>query len=149
MSEREAQYVVLDEKEDFSLTAHIDSDGLQRIVVEGYLERRRPDGVYHTALIPDLFYGADGTQLQGSWSQNLTAGDHVVLRRDSGNPRVPDDELNWHKVSTEQRPQRPTTPTAPTQTVSTLAVDTNTIIMVAVGGIIALAALYLLFRKKR
>lgn len=105
MSEtREPQYLELDEKEDFKLDAHVDADGQQRFILTGYLVRRRADGVYRTPLLPEMFFGANGQQLD-TWSQYLTAGDHTILRRDSGNPHVPDSELNWFKVSTT--PQRP------------------------------------------
>jgi hypothetical protein len=146
MSEREPQYLILNENEDFSLSAHIDTAGHQRIEVTGYLERRRPDGIYRTPLIPDLFFGADGTQLD-TWDQDLTVGDHIVLSRSGGNPRVPDDELNWRKVS--EAPQRPSPqPVVVQAPVRTMAIDMNTLILGVVGSIIAAGVLYYIFRKK-
>lgn len=141
MSEtREPQYLELNEKEDFKLDAHVDSDGQQRFAVIGYLVRHTPDGVYRTPLIPEMFFGVNGEQLD-TWSQYLTKGDHTILRRDSGNPHVPDSDLNWVKVS--NAPQRPVTPqfpaTLPAQPMAIPVVPILVLIGVPVG-------LYLLYR---
>lgn len=106
-------YLELNEDEDFKLTAHVDSDGNQRVIATGYIIRRRNGAVYRAPLIPELFFGANGQQLQ-TWSQYLTAGDHVVLRRDSGNPHVPDSELYWQKVSEPPQRQPPAQTTVQT-----------------------------------
>lgn len=141
MSEtREPEYVVLDWNEDFKLDAHVDSTGQQRFGLIGYIQKRRADGVYQAPIIPELFYGVDGTQLS-TWSQNLTAGDHTILRRDSGNPFVPDSELAWRKISDERR----TAPATPTRVV-TSALDTNTIMLVVVG-LGAVGLLYYLIKR--
>jgi hypothetical protein len=144
MSEREPTYLMLDENEDFSLQAHVDSDGQQRIVVTGYLVRRKADGVYQAPLIPQLFFGASGQQLE-TWSQYLTAGDHTILRRDSGNPRVPDHELFWRKVSeAPRRPQAP--PSRPPPTTVTMEIPLFPILVV-IGVPIAIYAFYKLLGR--
>jgi len=90
--------LMLDEDESFSLTANVESPGYQRVVLSGYLVSRRSDGTYIAPLIPQLFYGADGTQLQ-TWRQNLTTtGSQVILSRFGGEPSVPREELYWRKV---------------------------------------------------
>lgn len=106
----------LEEQQDFKLDAHVDSDGQQRFAVIGYLVRRTRDGVYRTPLLPEMFFGANGQQLD-TWSQYLTKGDHTILRRDSGNPKLPDSELNWVRVSGAPQVQQPQ-PLAPAQTAS-------------------------------
>jgi len=92
--------IYLNEDESFSLTANVTSPGYQRIALKGYLVSRGNDGVYIAPLIPQLFYGADGTQLQ-TWRQNLTqTGSQVILSRAAGGyPEVPKEELYWRKVS--------------------------------------------------
>ena len=142
MSEREPQYLELNENEDFRLDAHIDATGQRRVVVAGYLIRRRPDGVYRTPLIPQLFFGANGQQLD-TWSQYLTAGDHTILRRDSGNPRVPDSDLYWFKVS--GAPQRPQAPAQPT--VTRLEIPVFPLLVLFVGVPIGFYLLYRLLGK--
>lgn len=129
----------LNENEDFKLTAHVDSDGYQRFAVTGYLVRRRPDGVYRTPLIPEMFFGVNGQQLE-TWSQYLTKGDHTILRRDSGNPKVPDHELYWVKVSGAPQPQ-------PTPTPAVTTVQTYAIPVVPILVLIAIPlGLYLLYK---
>lgn len=117
MSEtREPEYVVLDWNQDYKLDARVDSTGQQRFTLTGYIQKRRADGVYQAPLIPELFYGADGTQLS-TWSQYLTAGDHTILRRDSGNPVVADSELAWRKVG-----GAPSVQATPTRVTATLEI---------------------------
>lgn len=90
--------LMLDEDESFSLTANVESAGYQGIALQGYLVDRRSDGTYIAPLIPQLFFGADGTQLQ-TWRQNLTTtGSQVILSRSGGYPKVPREELYWRKV---------------------------------------------------
>jgi hypothetical protein len=96
---------MLDEDESFSLTANVESIGYQRIVLDGYLVERRSDGTYIAQLIPQLFYGANGTQLQ-TWRQNLTStGSQVILSRSGGYPKVPREELYWRKVEEPEKPE--------------------------------------------
>lgn len=145
MSEtREPQYVVLNWDEDFKLDARVDSDGQQRFGLIGFIQKRRADGVYQAPLIPELFYGADGTQLS-TWSQYLTAGDHTILRRDSGNPFVPDSELAWQKIG--EAPRRTPTPATPPTRVVASALDMNTTIILAVIGLGAVGLLYYLVKR--
>lgn len=138
MSEtREPEYVVLDWDEDFKLDAHVDVAGQQRFAVTGYIQKQKADGLYRAPLIPELFFGVDGSQLS-TWSQYLDAGDHTILRRDGGNPYVPDDELYWQKVS----PARQQTP-APTRVATApLALDMTTTIILLLGIPIGLYVLF-------
>lgn len=99
--------VSLDWDENFTMNAHVDSDGYNRIILKGYIYKQKADGIYRAPLLPDLFYGADGQQLQSTWRQYLTAGDHVILSRSGGNPTVPDHDLAWQRVSAPS----PATPT--------------------------------------
>jgi len=97
--------LMLDEDESFSLTAYVESTGYQRVALQGYLVERRSDGTYIAPLIPQLFYGADGTQLQ-MWRQNLTStGSQVILSRSGGYPKVPKEELYWRKVEEPEKPE--------------------------------------------
>jgi len=93
------ELLMLPEDEFFELTATVTSAGPQSVVLKGYLVSERSDGTYVAPLIPQLFYGADGTQLGASWRQNLTqAGEQVILSRSGGQPSVPREELWWRKV---------------------------------------------------
>lgn len=145
MSEtREPEYVLLDWEEDFKLDAHIDADGQQRFALMGYIQKRRADGIYRAPIIPELFYGVNGQQLD-TWSQYLTAGDHTILRRDSGNPSVPDYELAWTKVA-EAHPQRP----IPTNATVPQAMATGNEWLLVAGGALAIGVVFwYYFRKKR
>ena len=74
--------LMLDKDEYFSLNAYVQTPGEQTFALRGYLVDRRPDGTYIAPLLPEMFCGADGHQLIGSWRQNLTAtGDQVILSR--------------------------------------------------------------------
>jgi len=89
----------LDDDEFFSMSAYVESPGFQRIALSGYLVQHRSDGTYVAPLIPQLFYGASGSQLQ-TWRQEFTAtGDQVILSRSGGLPKVPRQELYWRKIS--------------------------------------------------
>lgn len=102
----------LPEDEYFALTANITSTGYQTVALSGYLVSRRPDGTYVAPLIPQLFYGADGSQLT-TWRQNFTStGSQVILSRSSGKPFVPKSDLWWRKVSEPPREARREEPTA-------------------------------------
>ena len=91
--------LMLDEDQSFTLSGYVESPGYQSIVLRGYLVSRRSDGTYVAPLIPQLFYGASGEQLQ-TWRQWLpSAGDQVLLSRVGGMPEVPREELWWRKVS--------------------------------------------------
>ena len=84
--------------ESFSMQANVTSPGYQRIALRGFITERRADGLYAAPLIPQLFYGADGTQLT-SWRQYLPqAGSQTILSRSAGLPRVPREELFWRRI---------------------------------------------------
>lgn len=150
MSEtREPTYLVLDWDEDFKLDAHVDADGQQRFIVSGYIQKRRADGLYQAPIIPELFFGANGQQLD-TWSQYLTAGDHTILRRDGGNPSVPEHELNWIKVS-GQAPRRtpPTAPVTPTRVTTQEVTLPWFLYFVAVGVGFVVVSLWLFNRDDK
>ena len=90
---------MLNEEESFSLSAYVTTPGYNRMVLRGNLVSQRPDGIYVASLIPQLFYGADGTQLQ-TWRQNITTtGNQVIISRGAGGyPNVPKQQLYWRKV---------------------------------------------------
>lgn len=89
---------MLDWDEYFSMQANVTSPGPQRIALRGYITERRPDGLYAAPLLPQLFYGADGTQLT-TWRQDLTGtGEQTILSRSGGQPSIPKEELYWRKV---------------------------------------------------
>lgn len=91
--------LILDEDQSFTLTGYVESPGYQSILLKGYLVSRRSDGTYVAPLIPQLFYGASGEQLQ-TWRQWIpSAGEQVLLSRVAGMPEVPREELWWRKVS--------------------------------------------------
>lgn len=97
--------LMLEEDEFFSMSAYVDSLGEQRIALSGYLVEHRGDGTYVAPLIPQLFYGVNGIQLQ-TWRQNFTVtGDQVILSRSSGLPKVPREELYWRKVKEAEQPK--------------------------------------------
>ena len=100
--------LMLDEDESFSLSAYIEAPGEVRVVPSGYLVSHRSDGTYIAPLIPQLFYGWNGAQLQ-TWRQDITAaGEQVILSRVGGQPKVPREELYWRKVLGVPTPQAPT-----------------------------------------
>jgi len=105
---------MLNEDQYFSLTANVISPGPQSMVLRGYLVSERADGTYIAPLIPQLFYGADGTPLT-TWRQNLTqTGSQVILSRAAGGyPQVPREELYWRKIKTpkEEKPVLEAKPT--------------------------------------
>jgi len=91
---------MIGENEHFSLTANIVTPGYQSTMLKGFLVSERADGTYVAPLIPQLFFGADGTPLS-TWRQTLTqTGSQVILSRSGGEPSVPREELYWRKVKT-------------------------------------------------
>ena len=134
--------LMLDEDESFSLSAYVTTPGFQRTVIKGNLVSKRPDGIYVASLIPQLFYGASGTQLQ-TWRQNITTtGNQVIISRAAGGlPNVPKQQLYWRKVS-GPKTTRSSTVSKP------LAVTTPSwlIPLIAVLGIGAIG-LYFLVKK--
>ncbi len=105
---------VLDWDESFTMQANVLTPGSQRVVLSGFITERRPDGVYAAPLLPQLFYGSDGTQLS-TWSQNISGtGQQTILSRSGGLPTIPKDELYWRKVSEPAQPVVPAASLTPT-----------------------------------
>jgi len=90
--------LMLDWDESFSMQANVTSPGPQSVVLRGYITEQRPDGLYAAPLLPQLFYGANGSQLT-TWRQNLTGtGSQTILSRSGGQPSIPKEELYWRRV---------------------------------------------------
>jgi len=97
--------LMLDWDESFSMQANVISPGPQRMVLKGYITERRPDGLYAAPLLPQLFFGVDGTQLT-TWRQYLpTAGSQMILSRSGGQPSIPKEELFWRRIGDTVSPQ--------------------------------------------
>lgn len=98
---------LLPEDESFTLTANVTTPGYQRVALKGYLVRRENNGIYVAPIIPQLFYGWDGTQLT-SWRQNIGAtGSQVILSRGAGGlPKVPKQDLYWRKIAEPEEPEK-------------------------------------------
>ena len=95
--------LVLDKDESFSMQANVTGPGYQSMVLRGYITERRGDGLYAAPLLPQLFYGADGTQLT-TWRQYISGtGAQTILSRSAGSPMVPREELFWRKISDVKR----------------------------------------------
>lgn len=95
--------LMLDWDESFSMQANVTSPGPQGIVLRGYITERRPDGLYAAPLLPQLFFGADGTQLT-SWRQYISGtGAQTILSRSGGQPSIPKEELYWRRVGNAVR----------------------------------------------
>lgn len=91
----------IDEDSSVSISAYVTSPGYQTVVPSGYIYKYRNGEKWVAPFIPDLFYGASGSQLQSTWRQFLpNVGDQVILSRVGGNPHVPDQDLYWRKVKT-------------------------------------------------
>jgi hypothetical protein len=134
--------LILDKDESFSMSAYVESPGYQRVLLSGYLLERRADGAYVAPLIPQLFYGVNGTQLQ-TWQQYLsTVGNQVILSRSGGQPSVPREDLYWRKIESKtenvQQPQiQPAT--------AKMELPNYTAPLLLIGGtLIAIVAYYLL-----
>ena len=90
---------MLDEDESFSLTANITNPGPQSVVLTGFIREQRPDGTYIAPLLPQLFFGQDGTPLS-TWRQDISGtGEQTILSRSGGLPTLPREEMYWRKVS--------------------------------------------------
>lgn len=133
----------LDKDESFSMSAYVESPGYQRMILEGYLVDRRADGTYIAPLIPQLFYGVNGNQLQ-TWQQYLpNVGNQVVLSRSGGHPSVPREDLWWRKV--EEKPSvEQVTIQQQAQTAGTVP---SWVIPVVVLGFIGAVAVYALWKR--
>ena len=127
----------LDADEYFSMNAYVQALGEQTIALSGYLVEHRPDGTYIAPLIPDLFYGANGSQLSHSWRQNFTAtGDQTILSRSGGEPSVPRNELYWRKISENHVSKQEVQAVAPAPTVQAITLAVPWWTPLAVLGII-------------
>ena len=95
--------LMLDKDESFSMQANVITPGYQRMVLRGYITERRSDGLYAAPLLPQLFFGADGTPLT-TWRQYISGtGEQTILSRAAGSPMVPREELFWRKISDFKR----------------------------------------------
>ncbi|KKN32235.1 hypothetical protein LCGC14_0815850 [marine sediment metagenome] len=95
--------LMLDKDQSFAMQANVISPGYQSIVLRGYITERRPDGTYVAPLLPQLFFGADGSQLT-TWRQYISGtGAQTILSRSAGSPMVPREELFWKKISDFKR----------------------------------------------
>lgn len=144
--------IYLDKDESFSLSAYVTALGYQSMVLQGYLVERRSDGVYAAPLIPQLFYGASGAQLQ-TWRQNLTStGAQTILYRNAGDdPHVPREELYWRKISDHEvergaQPQPATQPQV--QAPSAVTIPSNIVVSLTFLGLTGLI-LYLATRTRK
>lgn len=125
------------------MSAYVEAVGNQRVALSGYLLERRADGAYVAPLIPQLFYGVSGTQLQ-TWQQYLpTTGNQVILSRSGGQPSVPREDLYWRKVESKTEVQ----PQIKAQTV-TLVTPNWVVPIVVIGGVLAVVTLYMIWKKK-
>lgn len=99
--------MLLNEDQSFQMSGYVETPGYIRVIPRGYLVSERSDGTYIAPLIPQLFYGAAGEQLI-TWRQNIpSAGEHVILSRVAGEPKVPREELFWRKVRTRETIAKP------------------------------------------
>jgi len=137
--------LMLDKDESFSMSAYVETSGFQRVVLSGYLVDRRADGTYIAPLIPQLFFGANGTQLQ-TWRQDIpTTGSQVILSRSGGQPSVPREDLWWRKVeSREVATQTPQVQQAP---VRTMEMPSWVVPALIIGGTLVVAA-FVLWKHK-
>ena len=95
--------LMLDWDESFSMQANVTNPGYQGVVLRGYITDRRSDGLYAAPLLPQLFFGADGTQLT-SWRQYISGtGAQTILSRSGGQPSIPKEELYWRRVGNAVR----------------------------------------------
>jgi len=137
--------LVLDKDEAFSMSAYVEAPGYQRVLLSGYLLERRADGAYVAPLIPQLFYGVSGAQLQ-TWRQYLpTTGNQVILSRSGGQPSVPREDLYWRKV--ESKPEIVQQPQIQPATVK-IELPNYTVPILLIGGTLTAIVAYYLWKKK-
>ncbi len=97
--------LMIDWDESFSMQANVTSPGLQRIVLRGFITERRPDGLYATQILPQMFFGANGSQLT-TWRQNIPGtGSQTILSRSRGKPSIPKEELYWRRIGNMVKPR--------------------------------------------
>ena len=124
---------MLDWDESFSMEAYVTNPGYQRVVLKGFITEHRSDGLYAAPLLPQLFYGADGSQLT-TWRQYLdSSGSQTILSRSGGLPEIPKEELYWRKISDteEVREEVP----APTPAKTSLG-QIGILLSILVGGLL-------------
>jgi hypothetical protein len=124
----------LNEKESFSITGYVEAPGYIRTPLQGYIVEQRGDGVYAAPLLPQLFYGADGNQLQ-TWRQYIpNTGSQVILSRSGGQPSLPREELAWRKIKSYQTSQQPQQNTAQRSVTQRTTAQTNPLgILILIG----------------
>ena len=101
--------LVLDEDTPVSMQVYSTAPGYQSMVLRGMMTKQEGGVTYATPLLPQMFYGADGTQLGPSWRQYIpSAGAQTILSRSGGLPALPpDEELFWRKVSEPKQVDTP------------------------------------------
>jgi len=127
--------VILDWDDSFSMQAYVTTPGYQRMALTGFITEQRADGLYAAPILPQLFYGADGTPLT-TWRQYLpAAGEQTILSRSGGEPSIPKEELYWRKVTEVEKE----TPTTVEPTTAKLEISpTFALILGLIGGVILL-----------
>ena len=96
------EMVLIPEEGSFTLTAYVESPGYIRVAPTGYIISERRDGTWIAPLLPQMFYGATGTQLT-TWRQYIpSAGSQVILSKPVGELLVPKEELYWRKIEPEK-----------------------------------------------
>jgi hypothetical protein len=99
----------------FTLWGYVESPGYQTIIPQGYVSEVRNGETWIAPLIPELFYGADGSQLQHTWRQDLTStGEQMILSRVGGKPEVPREQLYWVRLRGAEAEKPAEAPAAPT-----------------------------------
>ena len=98
---------VLDEDTPVSIQVYATSPGFQSMSLSGMMTKEEGGVTYATPLLPQMFFGIDGSQLGPSWRQYLpAAGSQTILSRSGGLPALPpDEELWWKRVSGPQQVQ--------------------------------------------
>jgi len=89
--------VLIPEEGSFTLTAHVESPGYIRVAPTGYIISER-NGTWIAPLLPQMFYGASGTQLT-TWRQYIpSAGPQIILSKPAGKLLIPREELYWRRI---------------------------------------------------
>lgn len=124
--------LVLDEDTPISMQVYSTAPGYQSMVLRGMMTKTEGGVTYATPLLPQMFYGADGTQLGPSWRQYIpAAGSQTILSRSGGLPALPpDEELFWRRVSGAPQVQPQPVVRGATSPL------TSPILMMAVAGLI-------------
>ena len=97
--------MMLDEDQYFSMDAYVISTGYQTVALSGYLVRRRGENVYYQRLLPEHFFGWGGSQLIGTWRQDIGATGHQTILSRSGGQPMPTSGVYWTKVEQKQQKQ--------------------------------------------